>query len=122
MLPESNSRLLKFFILCLFIFGPVIAASSQQYFQQEANYNIHVTLNDRQHELSASETVQYINNSPDTLRFLYFHLWPNGYSGNKTDLAKQLLRSKGKQKLFNDPGLKGYIDSLNFKVNGQQIQ
>jgi hypothetical protein len=122
MLPESNSRLIKFFILGLFIFGPVFVASSQQYFQQEANYNIHVTLNDRQHELSASETVQYINNSPDTLKFLYFHLWPNGYSGNKTDLAKQLLRSKGKQKLFADPELNGHIDSLNFKVNGQQVQ
>lgn len=121
MLPEYNSRLIKLYILGLFIFGPV-SASSQQYFQQEANYNIHVTLNDRKHELSASETVQYINNSPDTLKFLYFHLWPNGYSGNKTALAKQLLRSKGKQKLFDDPDLKGYIDSLDFKVNGQAVQ
>jgi len=122
MLPESCSGLLKYFIFGLFFSGPVSVISSQNYFQQEVNYNIHVTLKDRQHELNASETVQYINNSPDTLKFLYFHLWPNGYSDNKTDLAKQLLRSKGKQKLFNDPELTGYIDSLNFKVDGQKVE
>jgi len=95
---------------------------SQKYFQQKVNYSIDVTLNDKSHELSAYEKVEYINNSPDTLTFLYFHLWPNAYSGNNTDLAKQLFSSKGKERLFNDPELRGSIDSLNFKVNNQQVQ
>ncbi len=66
------------------------------------------------------ESVQYINNSPDTLGFLYFHLWPNAYSNNNTELAKELFRRDGKSKLFNDPELSGYIDSLDFKVDGRQ--
>ena len=94
---------------------------SQKYFQQKVNYTIQVTLNDKNHEISAFEKVEYINNSPDTLRFLYFHLWPNAYSGNQTDLAKQLTNSKGKERLFRDPELRGYIDSLNFKVDNQQV-
>ena len=72
-------------------------ASSQEYFQQEVNYKIHVALDDERNELNAFETIEYINNSPDTLQFLYFHLWPNGYQDNKTELAKQLFASKGKQ-------------------------
>ena len=71
------------------------------------------------HELNGYESVEYINNSPDTLCFLYFHLWPNGYSDNNTELAKEIFRRDGKGKLFNDPELRGYIDSLDFKVEGQ---
>lgn len=96
--------------------------SAQVYFQQEVNFRINVTLNDKLHELNAFETVEYINNSPDTLHYLYFHLWPNGYSNNNTELAKQLFSIKGKQKLFNDPELSGYIDSLDFQVGNQQVQ
>jgi len=107
---------------CLMIFGHLSEASSQEYFQQKVNYNIQVTLNDKLHELNAFETVQYINNSPDTLRFLYFHLWPNGYSNNDTELAKQLISTYGKQKLFNDPELNGKMDSLDFMIEGQKAQ
>jgi hypothetical protein len=112
----------KFLIIVVIITGTYFKGLSQEYFQQEVNYNIHVTLNDKLHELNASETIEYLNNSPDTLHFLYFHLWPNGYSNNNTELAKQLFFLNGKQKLFNDPELRGYIDSLDFKVDDQQVQ
>ena len=112
----------QMFFICLFSFGSSLLVFSQEYFQQEVNYNIRVSLNHKLHELSAFETIGYINNSPDTLHFLYFHLWPNAYSNNNTPLAKQLLRLNGKQKLFNDPDLKGFIDSLNFEINGKQVR
>ena len=109
-------------ITVLAINGICYQSISQGYFQQKVNYRIQVTLDDRNNELNAFETIEYINNSPDTLHFIYFHLWPNGYSNNNTELAKQLLSSKGKQKLFKDPELNGYIDSLEFKVDGQLVQ
>jgi len=109
-------------IICLFITGSFSSVSSQEYFQQEVNHKINVALDDKRHELNAFETIEYINNSPDTLHYLYFHLWPNGYKNNNTELAKQLFSSKGKQKLFNDPELNGYIDSLDFKIDGQSVQ
>jgi hypothetical protein len=104
---------------CVGFFSSVF---SQAYFQQEVNFKIDVTLNDKRHELSAFEKVEYINNSPDTLQYLYFHLWPNAYSNNKTQLTKQIFSQKGKQKLFNDNELMGYIDSLNFKVEDQLVR
>jgi hypothetical protein len=66
--------------------------------------------------------MEYINHSPDTLRFIWFHLWPNAYSNNNTQLAKQVFRANGKSKLFDDPELSGFIDSLDFRVNGIQVQ
>ena len=101
---EYNLRPL--ILICLTLIGLSFKALSHEYFQQEVNYTIQVRLNDKDHELNASETVEYINNSPDTLHFLFFNLWPNGYSGNNTELARQLLTQKGKQKLFNDPELR----------------
>ncbi|MGB8491276.1 MAG: M1 family metallopeptidase, partial [Bacteroidales bacterium] len=81
-----------------------------------------MTLNDKIHALDGFESVEYINNSPDTLSFLYFHLWPNGYSSNTTALARDIFTRDGKSKLFNDPELRGYIDSLDFIVDGLGVK
>jgi len=109
-------------LIFLIIFGLFPEASAQAYFQQRVNYQIKVSLNDQRHELNAFETIEYVNNSPDTLRYLFFHLWPNGYSGNNTELAKQLFSIKGKQKLFDDPELNGYMDSLDFRIDKLPVQ
>ncbi len=118
----GKNKLKQLLLIGIMAVGIFPTAFSQQYFQQKVNYNIEVTLNDKCHELSAYEQVEYTNNSPDTLQFLYFHLWPNAYSSNETDLAKQLIDKKGKQRLFNDPELSGHIDSLDFKVNNLRVQ
>jgi hypothetical protein len=99
-----------------------MTASSQDYFQQEVKYFINVTLDDTRHDLNGYESILYKNNSQDTLRFIYFHLWPNAYSGNKTELAGQLMMLNGKSRLFRDPELRGYIDSLEFMVDGKTVQ
>lgn len=106
---------------CLISFVALLKVTAQEYFQQEVNFRINASLNDKLHEISAFETIEYINNSSDTLKFLYFHLWANGYSSNKTELARQLFSLKGKAKLFKDPELSGYIDSLDFKIDHQSV-
>ncbi|MBK7713330.1 MAG: M1 family metallopeptidase [Bacteroidales bacterium] len=108
----------RYFLLSLGIFCQLTLVISQEYFQQEVNHTILVKLNDKKHELDGYESIEYINNSPDTLNFLYFHLWPNGYSDNNTELAKEIFRRDGKKKLFRDPELQGFIDSLDFKLAG----
>ncbi|MFT4601857.1 MAG: hypothetical protein ACI857_002042, partial [Arenicella sp.] len=56
----------------------------QSYFQQEVNYKIDVTLNDKDNTLSAYEEFEYINNSGTALDKIYIHIWPNAYKNNKT--------------------------------------
>ncbi|MDB4303406.1 M1 family metallopeptidase [Desulfosarcina sp.] len=95
---------------------------SQQYFQQEVNYTIKVKLNDENHTLMAFEEIEYLNNSPDDLEFIYFHIWPNAYKNNQTALGKQKLEQGGKRKYLNLPEQQGWINSLDFKVNGESIR
>lgn len=100
-----------------------LSSFSQSYFQQEVNYNIQVKLDDQKHELSAFTKIEYINNSPDQLDFIYFHLWPNAYSNTHTALAKQKKNTPGMS--FKQLSMKqhqGYIDSLEFKVDGETIR
>src|SRR5688572_20192308 len=88
------------------------------YWQQQVNYTISVSLNDRDNSLNGDISMEYINHSPDTLAYIYFHLWPNAYRNENTALAKQLAKDKeGRSKLNNKKG--GFIDSLRFTVNGQ---
>ncbi len=95
---------------------------SQEYFQQEVNYRIDVLLDDINHELFAEETITYINNSPDTLNFIYFHLWANAYKNNSTAFARQQLDNGNTTFYFAPQEQKGYIDSLDFKVNGKPVK
>jgi len=92
------------------------------YFQQEVNYTINVSLNDHLHELYAFEKIQYINRSQTVLDTIYFHLWPNAYKNNETDLAKQLLENGDTKLYFAENNELGYIDSLNFLVNEKQVK
>lgn len=102
-------------ILVLASLNAVIYA--QDYFQQEVNYKIEVRLDDQSHFLNAFQEIEYINNSPDELSFIYFHLWPNAYSNSKTALAGQF--SSNAKKYLDNEETRGYIHSLNFEVNGK---
>lgn len=48
-------------------------------FQQRVNYKIDVFLDTEKHVLYGKERITYINNSPNTLKEMYFHLYPNAY-------------------------------------------
>jgi hypothetical protein len=106
----------------LLIFAVQKARAQEDYFQQEVNYTIKVSLDDVHHELSAFEEIQYINHSRHDLTFLYFHLWPNAYKNNSTDLARQLLENGETVMYYAKEEDLGYIDSLQFKVDGEDIK
>lgn len=64
-------------------------APGPKYWQQQADYNINVEINDDTHVLTGSETIVYVNNSPDVLKYLWLQLDQNILSeGNMTDKTK----------------------------------
>ncbi len=95
--------------------------SKQAYFQQEVHYTINVALDDVNHMLQADERIRYINNSPDTLNEIWFHLWPNGYKNNETAFAKQELLNGSTKFQFANENERGFIDNLNFQVDGASV-
>ena len=52
-------------------------APGQEYYQQQANYVIAVTLDDENQQIRGEETITYINNSPDPLSYLWLQLDQN---------------------------------------------
>lgn len=50
-----------------------------EYWQQEVDYDIDVTLDEANRRITASQTITYTNNSPDTLRFLWLQLDQNRF-------------------------------------------
>ncbi|MCC6690789.1 MAG: M1 family metallopeptidase, partial [Bacteroidia bacterium] len=94
---------------------------AQSYFQQQVNYKIDVKLDDVKHEITAFETIEYINNSPDELNYIYFHLWPNAYKNINTAWAKQMLEDGNTLFYFSKEEDKGYIDQLDFRVNDKPV-
>ena len=109
--------LFSFLLLALFnnSFG-------QAYWQQEVNYKISVKLDDKNHIIRGNEEFEYVNNSPSTLDKIYIHLWANAYKNENTALAKQLYKNGETELKFGADSIKGYIDSLNFQSNGQQLK
>jgi len=108
---------LRKFICFLFIAQSLWLAASSQYWQQQVNYTIDVSLNDKEHTLDGYEKIDYTNNSPDTLKFIWFHLWPNAYKNDKTAFSDQLLENGNTKFYFSNQEDKGYINRLDFKVN-----
>ena len=87
------------------------------YWQQQVNYTIDVSLNDTNNSLTGFENIEYINHSPDTLKYIWFHLWPNAYKNDKTAFSDQLLENGNTKFYFSGKDEKGYINRLDFKVN-----
>ncbi|HZK75391.1 MAG TPA: hypothetical protein VFD13_00645 [Candidatus Kapabacteria bacterium] len=67
-----------------FILGFILHTSyfinpAKAYWQQRVSYDIRVTLIDSVHTLDGSLSVVYTNNSPDTLREVWFHLYSDAF-------------------------------------------
>lgn len=108
-------RILPFLPLFLL---PICGKTQSAYFQQEVNYKIDVRLDDTLHILTGDLDLEYVNHSPDTLSFIYFHLWPNGYKDPSTAFAKQKLRTGSTRFYFSSDKEKGNMTGLDFRVDG----
>jgi hypothetical protein len=114
----------SFFTLCflstvLFAFGQ--KSPTKAYFQQNVNYKIDVSLDDKTHILTGKIEFEYTNNSPDDLTEIYFHLWPNAYKNTETEFAKQQYEQGDTKFLYSSEADKGYIDQLDFSVDGVSL-
>ncbi len=109
----------KLFLLLIIVRCLVTTAYSQSaYWQQQVNVDIDVTLHDDDHHLDGFIRIEYFNNSPDTLRFIWLHVWPNAYKNDRTAFSDQLLQNGSTRFYFSERGERGYINQLEVKVDG----
>jgi len=109
---------LKKIICCLCVcYAGIGFAQSKSYFQQRADHHIKVSLDPELKTLTGNQTIHYQNNSSDTLKFIWFHIWPNAYKNDKTAFSEQFLQNGNTSFYFSDDEKRGYINQLNFKVD-----
>jgi len=94
------------------------AFSQQNYWQQQVDYKIDVKLNDVDNTLDGNVKMDYYNNSPDTLHFIWILLWANAFKNDRTAFSDQLLENGRTDFYFSNDDQRGYINRLEFRVNG----
>lgn len=102
----------------------ITAQAPAGYWQQHVEYQLDIRLDDQTHAVQGREKLKYFNNSPDTLRKVYFHLYWNAFQPNSA-LAKWAKRTADP---FIDPklfGLKpdeiGKQDIFSVQQNGSAV-
>lgn len=96
-------------------------SAQKEYFQQRVDYKINAVLKQKEKAIKGHVSIAYYNYSPDTLSYIWFHLWPNAYSGDNTALASQLARDNDLKKTVKKAE-RGFMDSLVFMSNKQLLE
>ncbi len=112
----------KLLVFLLLAFTVPLTTHAQQYWQQKVDYHIDVTLDDSDKTLDGSISIHYINNSPDTLSFIWMHCWPNAYKNDRTAFSEQLLGNGRTDFYFSNREQRGYINRLNFQADGLEAK
>ena len=86
-------RNISFLLLTIFCFYTSSISAQNNYWQQKTNYKISVELNDKEHTLKGFLELSYHNLSPDTLKSIWMHLWPNAFRTDVTAFGNQHLEN-----------------------------
>ena len=122
------------FSLLSLSFGNLLAQSST-YWQQHANYKMDVVVDVKNYQYKGKQELVYTNNSSDTLKRVFYHLFNNAFQpGSEMDARIQSIKDPDKRmvdttnvagkvlKISRIKALKpneiGYLNISNFKQDG----
>lgn len=91
------------------------------YWQQDVAYKINARLDETTHIIEATEGLEYYNNSPDTLTYVYFHLFQNAFvKGAHLHNLEEAQNVAVKMGKYEAAGLGTVIENL--KVDGKEVK
>ncbi len=122
---------LTLFFLC---FGNAFAQTST-YWQQQVDYKMDVAMNVKNYQYKGKQELVYTNNSPDTLKRVFYHLYNNAFQpGSEMDARIQSIKDPDARmvnkvrfgnSVLNESRIKtlkpdeiGYLKISNFKQDG----
>lgn len=102
------------------VYRTASGAPGSQYWQQRADYKIEVELDETKRRITASETVTYTNQSPDTLRYIWLQLDQNRFREDSTARMTETAssRNNGDSLSYNDLARAQIFDDL---THGHEI-
>ncbi len=93
------------------VYRTASGAPGPEYWQQRADYDIRVTLDEDAKRIDAEETITYRNNSPDTLRYLWVQLDQNRFRNDSLARRSETAQTAGTRRASVGAG-----DSLSFNA------
>lgn len=106
----------------LFLFPTQLCAQTPPgYWQQRVEYQLDIRLDDQTHAVQGREKLKYFNNSPDTLKRVFFHLYWNAFQPNSafSKWAKRMATDVVDKRLFElKPDEAGKMDIFSVQQNG----
>ncbi len=90
--------------------------------QQQVQYTIHVALDASRHELRGREDLVYTNGSPDTLREVWFHAYPNAYKDDRSVYARELGQHGERDFMFSREDERGWIAFDAWRCDGTSVR
>jgi hypothetical protein len=122
---------MRYHLLLSFVFFSTLL-NAQERWQQRVKYKMDVNLNSETHVIKGKQSAEYFNNSPDTLKVIYYHLYWNAFQpGSMMDVRNRELgrrvvngrtdwEAKVADKIVNlKPDETGYQKIIMIKMNGR---
>lgn len=130
----SNMKKLLLLAALTLSFGNLLAQSTT-YWQQHATYKMDVAMDVKNYQYKGKQELVYTNNSPDTLKRVFYHLYNNAFQpGSEMDAriqsikdpdARMVNKIKVSDKEIKESRIKtlkpneiGYLNITNFKQDG----
>lgn len=116
------------FVLILSLFLFIFCVSAQDYrWQQRVAYQMEVKLDVNTHKLTGTQKLVYTNNSPDTLRKVYYHLYYNAFQpGSMMDVRSRTIADPDARVTDRISKLKddeiGYQHILKLTQDGKEVR
>ena len=113
---------------CLFILLSLsLSAYSQNYWQQAVDYKMEVDIDVKTFKYSGKQELLYTNNSPDSLKKVFYHLYFNAFQPG-SEMSDRIKTGKDKNKRFRididslKPNEVGYLKVSNLKQDGNVLK
>lgn len=91
------------------------------YWQQDVHYQIRATIDETRHIIDAHQALEYWNNSPDTLYYVYFHLYQNAFvKGSHLHALEKAQKIKSRLGKYEEQGLGTVVQ--NIRIGQQPVQ
>jgi len=106
-----NTMQKKLLLLLIFVSSGSLFAQKQGYWQQHVDYKMDVTMDVKTYQYKGTQELVYTNNSSDTLKKVFYHLYNNAFQpGSEMDARIQTIK---------DPDARM---TTKIKVDGKEIK
>jgi len=79
-------------IASIFSFSILLAQNSTGYWQQHVDYEMEIDFDAKDYQYDGSQVLEYTNNSPDTLKRVFYHMYFNAFQpGSEMDVRSRTI-------------------------------